>query len=276
VHAVGYCVGGTALSALMAWLNRHFPREKDVPVSSWTLFASLNDFSRPGEIETFINEEALAAIEEIMAKQGYLDGRDLARTFRMLRPNSLIWHYYVHSYLYGEQLPAFDVLFWNSDGMRVPRAMHSWYLREFYMNNNLIKKDGVTLGGYPIDLALIRQPLYAVGTQEDHIAPWRGTFHTCRFIQAPVRYALSTSGHILGIVNPPVTPPKRSYWAGAWDGEHDGKVWRSKQKKVAGSWWEDWSAWLEKHCSPLQAPPPMSNRTYHELCAAPGTYVLEV
>jgi polyhydroxyalkanoate synthase subunit PhaC len=275
VHAVGYCLGGTALSALMGWLNKEYPKAEDVPVAHWTLLASLVDFSRPGEIEAFINDDALATIDEIMAKQGYLDGKAVARSFRMLRPNSLIWHYYVHSYLYGEQLPAFDVLYWNTDATRMPRAMHSWYLREFYVHNRLVQKDGVTLGGHAIDLKLIRQPLYAVGSQEDHITPWRGTFKTCTLVNAPVRYALSSSGHILGIVNPPVTPPKRSYWAGPWDGEEDGKLWHAKQKKLAGSWWEDWSAWLHKRCGPMQAPAPLSNRTYKRLCDAPGTYVLE-
>ena len=140
----------------------------------------------------------------MMAQQGFLEGRDMARAFRLLRSNSLIWHYFVHNYLYGETPPAFDVLFWNSDVTRMPRAMHAFYLREFYLHNKLIQKDGLKLAGHGIDLGRIRQPLYAVGCVEDHIAPWKATFKIVDRLQAPVQYTLSSSGHILGIINPQV------------------------------------------------------------------------
>lgn len=275
VHAVGYCIGGTALAASMAWLNREFRGKPGMPVTHWTLLASLVDFSRPGEIEAFMNEESVATIERIMERQGFLDGRQLALTFRMLRPNPLIWHYYVHSYLYGEAPPAFDVLFWNVDSTRLPLAMHRSYLREFYLHNRLAQKDGVTLGGHPIDLGAITQALYAVGTEEDHITPWRGTFLTCRLVNAPARYVLSTAGHILGIINPPVDPPKREYWAGDYDGETEGRLWRAKHKKKPGSWWEDWSRWLAERCGGLREPPPLTTKEYPSLCEAPGSYVRE-
>src|SRR5512134_834886 len=220
VHAVGYCLGGTALAALMAWLNREYEFESEVPVAHWTVFTTLVDFSRPGAIEVFIDEDNIETLEEMMAQQGYLDGRDMARSFRMLRPNSLIWSYFVHGYLYGETPPAFDVLFWNTDATRLPRAMHAYYLREFYLHNKLLKKDALTLAGHPIDLGRIRQPLYAVGCEEDHIAPWKATFSLGGRIEAPVQFTLSNSGHILGIINPPVTPPKRTYWRGPLVQEH--------------------------------------------------------
>lgn len=275
VHAVGYCIGGTALAALMAWLNREHGDPDSVPVAHWTQFASLVDFSRPGDLEVFIDETGIEAIEDTMAGQGYLDGRELGRAFRLLRANSLIWHYVVHNYLYGESLPALDVLFWNIDGTRMPKAMHGWYLRELYLKNKLVKKNGVTLGGHPIDLGLIRQPLYAVGTEEDHITPWRQTYRIANLIQAPVRYVLSTSGHILGIINPPVKPPKRNYWSGDVKGEDDPKDWLAKQQKNPGSWWEDWVAWLRARCGELQAPPPLGNRAHRKLENAPGKYVRE-
>ena len=196
-------------------------------------------------------------------------------TFRLLRPNSLIWHYFVHSYLYGEKPAALDVLYWNTDTTRLPRAMHSFYLRNCYVKNALAQRNGITIGGHPIDLRHIAQPLYAVGSDEDHITPWRGTFKTCTLVGGPARYALSTSGHILGIINPPVTPPKRAYWVGDYKGETDGKEWRGQHQRVAGTWWQDWTRWLAKHCGPLQAPPPMHTEQYPALCPAPGTYVLE-
>ncbi len=138
--------------------------------------------------------------------------------------------------------------------------MHSFYLRNCYVKNALAQRGGITIGAHPIDLRRITQPLYAVGSNEDHITPWRGTFKTCTLVSGPTRYALSTSGHILGIINPPVSPPKRAYWVGDWKGETDGK---------------DWTRWLAKHCGPLQAPPPIETEQYPALCAAPGTYVLE-
>lgn len=274
VHAVGYCLGGTALAALMAWLNREYPPES-VPVAHWTLLTTLVDFSRPGAIEVFIDANAVATLERMMARQGYLDGREMGRAFRLLRSNSLIWYYFVHGYLYGETPPAFDVLFWNTDVTRLPKAMHSFYLREFYLDNKLMQQDGVTLAGHPIDLGLIRQPLYAVGAEEDHIAPWKATFSICDRIPAPVRYTLSSSGHILGIINPPVTPPKRSYWSGEAKGLGADR-WRERQQKVDGSWWEDWVLWLKQRCGPLAPPPPLTNRAYRGLAAAPGGYVLEL
>lgn len=275
VHAVGYCIGGTALATLMAWLNREYRNKPGMPVAHWTLLASLVDFSRPGEIESFISEESILAIESIMAQQGFLAGRQLGPTFRMLRPNPLIWHYVVDSYLYGEAPPAFDVLFWNVDGTRMPRTMHSFYLREFYLHNRLAQKDAIALGGHPIDLGAITQPLYAVGTEEDHITPWRGTFKICHLVNGSVRYVLSTSGHILGIINPPVDPPKREYWAGDYGGETEGKLWRAKCEKIPGSWWEDWSHWLEQRCGELRTAPAVATAAHPALCEAPGAYVLE-
>lgn len=274
VHAVGYCIGGTALAALMAWFNHVHPDAKRVPVAHWTLLAALVDFSRPGAIEVFIDEDTIETLEEIMAHQGYLDGRDMARSFRMLRSNSLIWHYFVHGYLYGEAPPPFDILYWNTDVTRMPRAMHSFYLREFYLKNQLVARDALSFAGHPIDLARIRQPLYAVGCEEDHIAPWKATFHIAGAIRAPVRYTLSSSGHILGIINPPVTPPKRSYWSGDAD-EETPQDWLKQQKEIKGSWWSAWTAWLATRSGPRVPPPPLATKAYPRLDDAPGPYVKE-
>lgn len=274
VHAAGYCIGGTALAAMMAWYNREHANPDDVPVAHWTLLTTLLDFSRPGAVEVFIDESTISVLEDMMARQGYLDGREMGRTFRMLRPNTLIWHYFVHGYLYGETPPAFDVLYWNTDVTRMARAMHSFYLREFYLHNRLIRKDGVTLAGHPIDLALIRQPLYAVGCEEDHIAPWKATFKNTSTISAPSRYTLTSSGHILGIINPPVKPPKRSYWTGAAT-DAPPEDWLKEQKEIHGTWWEDWVQWLAARCGGRVKLPPTATDRYPKLADAPGTYVQE-
>jgi poly[(R)-3-hydroxyalkanoate] polymerase subunit PhaC len=275
VHAAGYCIGGTALAALMAWFNREYRDVSAVPVAHWTLFASLVDFSRPGGIEVFIDAETVDTLDQMMAQQGYLDGREMGRAFRMLRSNSLIWHYFVHNYLYGETPPPFDVLYWNTDVTRMPRAMHSYYLREFYLHNKLIQKDALTLGGHALDLGQIRQPLYSVGCEEDHIAPWRATFSIAGRIAAPVRYTLSSSGHILGIVNPPVEPAKRSYWSGETASDPPDK-WRQHCHKIDGSWWENWVAWLGKRCGPKVSARAPGSVKHPVLGAAPGSYVHEI
>ncbi|HVB47318.1 MAG TPA: alpha/beta fold hydrolase [Burkholderiales bacterium] len=274
VHAVGYCIGGTLLATYMAWLNRRHPRE-DVPVSSWTLFASLVDFRSPGDIEVFIDEASVRWLADLMRTRGYLDGKEMAASFRLLRSNSLIWHYVVHGWLYGERPAPFDVLYWNMDVTRMPYRMHEYYLREMYLKNNLVKPDALTIAGEPIDLARIHQPLYSVSAEDDHIAPWRQTFHINGHVTSPKRFILSSSGHILGIVNPPVTPPKRSFRAGAAHRGQAADAWHAKAELHEGSWWEDWSVWLAEKCGPLGAPPPLAREAFPKLADAPGTYVLE-
>lgn len=276
VHLTGYCIGGTLVATYMAWASRHYG-EKKMPVAHWTLLTTLTDFSAPGDIDVFIDEGAIAALEEKMAKTGFLSGEDMASSFRLLRSNTLIWHYVESSYLFGEPLPPFDVLFWNMDCTRMPAAMHSFYLREMYLQNNLMKRDALTIAGEPIDLNLITQPLYAVGAEDDHIVPWRQSYRIHKYInvKAPVRFVLSTSGHILGIVNPVVEPPKRSFWVAEPERNEHYEHWFNRAEQKPGSWWSDWLAWLEPQCGPMVAPPQVGAKGYPDLGAAPGTYVLE-
>ena len=275
VHAVGYCIGGTTVSTYMAWANAKFGKPAEVPVAHWTLLTTLTDFSAPGDIEVFVDEPSIAWLEESMRKKGYLDGAEMASSFRLLRSNSLVWHYFVQSYLYGEPLPPFDVLFWNMDATRMPFAMHSYYLREFYLENKLIKRDALRIGGQSIDLDRITQPLYAVTAQDDHIAPWKQCYRIHKYVSGPVRFVLSTSGHILGIVNPPTNPPKRSYWVGEPKRSDKVDYWLANADKQAGTWWTDWVRWLGERCGDEVTPPPMKSQAYPGLGSAPGTYVLE-
>jgi len=276
IHAVGYCIGGTLMSILMAWLNANEETAgANCPISSWTLFTTLTEFSNPGEIQVFIDEENLNYIDKLLEEKGYLDGKAMADSFRLIRSNSLIWHYYVHNYLYGEDLPAFDVLFWNMDNTRLPQTMHSFYLRELYLHNKLSKPNELTIADRALDLSKITQPLYDVSTEQDHIAPWKETFKKCAQISSPIREVLATSGHILGIISPPVDPPKRRYWVGDATGATDPLAWQKQQSKVPGSWWEDWKIWLADQCGTLQNPPSMGNDKHPPLLPAPGSYVLE-
>jgi polyhydroxyalkanoate synthase len=274
VHAVGYCIGGTALSVYMAWANRRFKPE-EVPVADFTLFTTLTDFHKPGDIEIFIDDASIRYITDNMEHKGYLDGKDMASAFRLLRSNSLIWTYVVHGWLYGESPAPFDVLYWNMDTTRLPYAMHAWYLKELYLDNRLIQRDALTVAGEPIDLARITQPLYAVAAQDDHIAPWAQTFRINNFVNGPKRYVLSSSGHILGIVNPVVNPPKRRFWVGEPRRSDSAEQWKAKATEQPGSWWTDWMAWLKPRAGKLVDAPPVANKQYPELAKAPGTYVLE-
>jgi polyhydroxyalkanoate synthase len=274
VHAVGYCIGGTTLAAYMAWANRRFERE-EVPVADWTLLTTLVDFRKPGDIEVFIDEASIRYIITNMSRRGYLDGKEMASAFRLLRSNSLIWHYVVHGWLYGEAPPAFDVLYWNMDTTRMPFAMHSWYLCELYLHNRLIEPNALTVAGESLDLSRITQPLYAVAAEDDHIAPWRETYRVNNFVNAPKRYVLSSSGHILGIINPPVDPPKRKYWAADAHRSEDAQAWHARAVEEAGSWWGDWMNWLKPRCGELVEARPAQSPEFPSLASAPGTYVLE-
>ncbi len=274
VHAVGYCVGGTLLATYMAWLNRRLPRE-EIPVAHWTLLATLVDFQSPGDIEVFLDEGSVRWLAEQMRVRGYLDGGEMAATFRLLRSNPLIWHYVVHGWLYGERPAPQDVMYWNMDTTRMPYRMHEYYLREMYLKNNLVKPDALTIAGESIDLSRIHQPLYQVAAEDDHITPWRQTFRISGHVTGHKRFVLSSSGHILGIVNPPVTPPKRHYRFGVAHRGQEAEAWHASAEEHAGSWWEDWSAWLAGHCGKPGTPPALANTEFPKLADAPGTYVLE-
>ncbi len=273
VHLAGYCLGGTIVAALMAWLNN--PDSEQIPVAHWSLFTTLVDFSNPGEIGVFIDANGIEYLERRMAQTGLLNGQDMANTFRSLRANSLIWYQFVHNYLLGKAPPKFDILSWNMDVTRMPAAMHSFYLRELYLNNRLAQPDGLSLGGRSLDLKRIRQPLYAVGAEQDHITPWQQTFKTTHLVGGPVRYVLATSGHIQGIISPPVIPPKRRYWANTVEGQCSPEAWCDNTTKLPGSWWDDWALWLRPLCGPQQPPPRLGSKQHPRLSDAPGNYVSE-
>ncbi len=277
VHLVGYCIGGTLVSTYMAWANKRFGKEQ-MPVAHWTLFTTLTDFSHPGDIDVFIDEACIGALEESMAKKGYLDGNDMAGSFRMLRSNPLIWHYWEHSYLLGEPLPPFDVLFWNVDSTRMPQAMHSYYLREMYLNNNLIKRDKLTIAGESIDLDDIVQPLYAVTAEDDHIAPWKQCYRirkvhqrrgagAFRAVRPP---ATSSASSIRRSIRPSAPTGLGSRCATSTG--NTGSNGPRKSPVPGGRTGRPGSANGPANWSIAY---PAANRKFPSLAAAPGTYVLE-
>ena len=274
VHAAGYCIGGTLLTSYLAWKSKQLPREQ-VPVAHWTLLCTLVDFQSPGDIEVFIDEASVTWLIDSMRTRGYLDGADMATTFRLLRSNSLIWHYMVHGWLYGEPLPPSDILYWNMDCTRMASRMHEFYLRELYLNNNLIKPNALSIAGVPLELASIHVPLYQVSAEDDHITPWRQTFRINGYVTGEKRFVLTSSGHILGIVNPPVNPPRRHFQVGRAHRGQAADAWLSGAERQEGSWWEDWTAWLGERCGEPRTPPALARGEFQKLADAPGTYVLE-
>jgi polyhydroxyalkanoate synthase len=275
VHVVGYCIGGSMLATTMGWLNADENKSKN-NFSSFTLLTTLVDFEQPGDLGLFVDEDSLKFVEKTMAEHGFLDGKQMGTTYRMLKADGLIWNYVVNNYLYGKTPPPIDMLFWNEDSTRLPEKAHSYYLREYYINNNLCKGK-VELLGTKVDLKKITQPLYSVSAEKDHITPWKQVFKTGLNTSGPVRFALSTSGHIAGVVNPPLNPPKRAYWAGPVDQKKDTDpaAWQQSIKQVPGTWWEDWTQWLKTQCGEMAALPPIGSRKHKVLGDAPGTYVVE-
>ena len=275
VHVAGYCIGGTALAVLMAWLNHRYRHPDEMPVVDWTLLASLTDFSKPGLLGVFMNKDALRTIESLTAAEGFLDGRFIGLAFRLLNADGLIWRNVVNNYLFGQAPPRSDMLFWNSDCTRLPEAMVSFFLKTFYFRNEMTKPDALRIRDQPIGLNRIRQPGYIVGALVDHICPWPGTFLTCGRLKCPTRYVLTSEGHITGIVNPPSPRSRKKYWVGEGGTSGSAEEWLQGRPDRQGSWWDDWTHWLAGRSNELGAPPSLGNAYYPPLTRAPGTYVHE-
>ncbi len=268
INPVGYCIGGTLLSMTLAYLAA----KGDTTFDTATFFVSLQDFTEVGDTSVFIDEPQVTYIEGQMMERGYLDSSSMASMFNMLRANDLIWSNVVNNYLLGKEPPAFDLLYWNNDGTRMTPAAHAFYLRNTYLENNLIKPNKVVLKGVPLDLGQIHQDVYAVGTQQDHIVPWKSAWRITQLTNGSSRFALGGSGHIAGVINPPAKG--RGYWT------NDKPVksadqWFESAEQHDGSWWNDWLEWLKPRSGEQVTPPSVGNATYPPITPAPGTYVLE-
>ncbi len=268
VNVIGYCLGGTLLGATLAYMAE----KKDQRFVSATFFVSLLDFSIPGELGVFIDEQQVENLERRMNERGYLEGSEMGTTFNILRANDLVWSFVINNYLLGKEPFPFDLLYWNSDSTRMPAKMHSFYLRKMYMENALKDPGGITLGGVPIDLRKIRLPAYFVSTVEDHIAPWRSTYLGARRVSGPVRFVLGGSGHIAGIVNPP-SANKYGYWTNDKLAETP-EQWQAKAKYHEGSWWSDWQGWIDRQNGAARVPARIPGAgKLKAIEDAPGSYV---
>lgn len=240
INAAGYCLGGTLLGTTAAYMAA----KKDKRIASVTFFAAMLDFSIPGELSIFIDEQQVSNLEKKMNERGYLEGSEMAGTFNMLRSNDLIWSFVVNNYLMGKAPFPFDLLYWNSDSTRMPAAMHSFYLRNMYMKNLLKEPGGIVIDEVPIDLTKIKIPAYFISTIEDHIAPWQSTYLGAQLFSGPTRFVLGGSGHIAGIVNPPAAN-KYGHWINSAKAlSETAEQWFEGAEQHPGSWWTDWQAWL--------------------------------
>ena len=268
MNVIGYCLGGTLLGALLALMKAR----KDDRIHAATFFTAMLDFSEPGDLGVFIDEQQLATIESMMAERGYLDGSEMATTFNMLRANDLIWSFVINNYLLGRQPMAFDLLYWNSDSTRMPARMHSTYLRKMYLENAFCKPGGVTIDGTPIDLNTITNPACFVSAVEDHIAPWKSTFAGARLLSGPVKFILGQAGHVAGIINPP-GPRQYGYFRGPDVDDLSADEWFEQANLCEESWWREWAEWIAGHGGGLVAAREPGAGALAVIEDAPGSYV---
>lgn len=267
VNAIGYCLGGTLLSATLGYMAKH----KEHRIKTATFLVTLTDFTDSGELGVFIDEEQLRSLEDKMMRRGFLEGAEMATTFNMLRANDLIWSFVVNNYLMGNDPFPFDLLYWNSDATRMPAKMHSFYLRNMYQKNLLAQPDGLTLNGTKIDLRSVKIPAYFLCCREDHIAPWKSSYRGTQLLGGESRFVLAASGHIAGVVNPP-EGSKYNHFVNDHLPETS-EAWLEGATEVAGSWWPDWQRWITSHGSAKVAAHVPGDRELVPIEDAPGSYV---
>lgn len=267
VNIMAYCLGGTLAAITQSYLTA----KNENSIKSLSLLTTLLDFSQAGDILVFIDEKQLDKLDEQMNKDGYYSGDYMSSTFSLLRSNDMIWSFFINNYLLGKEPIPFDILFWNADSTRLPAKMHSYYLRNMYLRNNLAKGK-LTIDNVKIDLSNISTPCYFLAAIDDHISPWEAVYQANHLIKSPLRFVLSGSGHVAGVVNPPAQQ-KYCYWT---DGDtHDitNHKWLQNAKQHQGSWWEDWQKWIVKEAGALKKAIPQEAFAKHHIEDAPGSYV---
>ncbi|MBI4723941.1 MAG: alpha/beta fold hydrolase, partial [Rhodomicrobium sp.] len=274
VNVLGYCLGGTLLAIAACAMAR----DGDHRIKSLTFLAAQTDFSEPGELELFVSESQVTFLEDMMQEAGYLDGKQMAATFRFLRSNDLIWSRMLRNYLMGERQPVSDLMAWNADATRMPARMFSEYLRDIFFDNQ-IAQGRYKVDGSAIALRDIKAPIFAVGTEWDHVAPWRSVYHINVLADTDVTFLLTNGGHNAGVISEPGRKGRYYRVATSKHGEPyaDPNTWLRQNRPIDGSWWPEWVRWLKAGSNEFSAPPQMgaSQAGYPPLCDAPGTYVFE-
>jgi polyhydroxyalkanoate synthase len=270
IHLAGYCLGGT-LAAITA---AAMARDEDKRLASLTLLAAQTDFTQAGELMLFIDESQVAYLEDMMWSQGFLDTRQMSGAFHLLRSNDLIWSRMVHDYLMGERSPLTDMMAWNADATRMPYRMHSEYLRGLFLENSLAE-GRFKVDGHAVSLEAITVPVFAVGTEHDHIAPWQSVFMIHNLVDAEVTFALTSGGHNAGIISPPGTTGRgyRVRTSPRHELELEPDSWLTRAESRQGSWWQAWRDWLGEHSHGRERSALHQPDTNAALGDAPGTYV---
>jgi polyhydroxyalkanoate synthase subunit PhaC len=285
INTLGFCVGGTILSCALAVLAA----KGKFPAASMTLLTTLLDFSNPGVLGIFIDENQVQMREKTLGSGGLLEGKELASTFSSLRPNDLVWNYVVSNYLMGDKPAAFDLLFWNADSTNLSGPMFAWYLRHMYLQNELRKPKALKCLGQAVDLDSISCPVFVYGSREDHIVPWEAAYESTQLLKGDKVFVLGASGHIAGVINP-AHKNKRSHWVSSFDTAYGDsrhrsssttpasfpashKDWFAQAREVPGSWWPRWASWLNELKGGEVKAGTLGNKQYRPIEAAPGRYV---
>ena len=274
IHGVGYCLGGTLLSIAAAAMAR----DGDHRLKTLSLFAAQADFTEAGELMLFINESQVTFLEDMMWEQGFLDTKQMAGAFQLLRSNDLVWSRMVHDYLMGGRAKMNDLMAWNADATRMPYKMHSEYLRKLFLNNDFAE-GRYNVDGRPVTISDIRVPVFGVGTEWDHVAPWRSVYKLHLLTDTEITFLLTNGGHNAGIVSEP-GHPRRHYRMSTKQNDDpysDPEAWAAQTETKDGSWWPEFAGWLKARSGDLASPPPMGapERGLKPICDAPGTYVLQ-
>ncbi len=268
INTMGYCLGGTLLSIALSYLKSKGEEDR---IASATYLTTLTDYSDVGDIGVFIDDTTIAAIEDRMSTHGYMPAEDMSQTFNMLRSNDLIWSFYINNYLLGKNPFPFDILYWNSDSTRLPMEMNTFYLRNFYQKNLLIKPGGVHVADVPINLRKVETPAYLLSTKDDHIAPWQSSYVTAQMFSGPVQFTLAESGHVAGVVNP---PGKDKYGYYANDALPDSPdQWIQEANYTKKSWWTHWQKWVKPYAGNMVKARKPGSKKMPVIEAAPGSYV---
>ncbi|MEK6734655.1 MAG: class I poly(R)-hydroxyalkanoic acid synthase [Pseudomonadota bacterium] len=269
IHTMGYCIGGTLLTATLAYLKSI----NDNRVKAASFMTTLVDFADAGDLATFVDDHSVEKIEKYMKSMGgYVDGRDMSAAFNLLRSNDMIWPYYINNYLLGKEVFPFNLLYWNSDSIRLPMALHSYYLKNMYKDNLLKEPGALIINNQAIDISKIDIPCCSVAAKDDHIVPWKNAFNSAKLFSGPINFILTQSGHVAGMVNHP-SQNKYSYWTNEYNKNISPDAWFENSKNHTGSWWLSWNEWAKTHAGELIASQDPQEINPHIIEDAPGSYV---
>ncbi|OJW51159.1 MAG: hypothetical protein BGO67_12600 [Alphaproteobacteria bacterium 41-28] len=266
IHAMGYCVGGNMLTTLGAYIEK---TKATFSLQSMTLLATIIDFTKVGDLKIFMDEDILQSMEETMAEKGFLEADTLKSIFSLLKPNELVWSFFIKNYLLGQIPPAFDFLYWNGDSPRLAANLHKFTVRKYFQENRFMQPGGIDIHGVPLDVREIRTPTFLLATLGDHISPWKSCYPAVHLFKGPLNFTLAGSGHVAGVINPP-SRNRYGFFTNPCC-PTDPEDWFKGATKTEGSWWTAWETWI----SPLSGNKIVPMRAYHSLEPAPGSYVRE-